>query len=210
MFSFADGLLIVATVSGPVLAVQVQKWVENWKQSKERRERIFKTLMATRAIRLGADHVGALNLIDIEFHDKSGQKKVRTAWKAYRTHLGEAVPEDKAREAVFSATREDLFTDLLYEMGVSLGYDFDKTEIKKSGYGTVYQSNVEADAEIIRKGLAAILSGKAAFPMSVVDFPADPEAAKLQIENFKLWNEVLRKNALTMQQPTIPKKEDQH
>lgn len=57
-FTVSDALLIGATVAGPVIAVQVQKWIERARADHESRVRIFKTLMMTRATRLAPDHIG--------------------------------------------------------------------------------------------------------------------------------------------------------
>ncbi|MDQ6705220.1 MAG: hypothetical protein M3Z85_04535 [Acidobacteriota bacterium] len=62
---FTDIALISSTLLAPVLAVQVQKYLERWREESERRKKIFKTLMATRAARLAPAHIEALNLIDI-------------------------------------------------------------------------------------------------------------------------------------------------
>ena len=60
--SFNDVLLMSATLLGPVLAVQAQKYIERWRDANIRRDRIFKSLMATRATRLAPQHIEALNL----------------------------------------------------------------------------------------------------------------------------------------------------
>ncbi len=187
-----DGSVVIATLVGPVLAVQVQKYLERWREVNERRERIFKILMATRASRLSMDHVSALNLIDIEFPSAKRYKKVRGAWKAYRTHLTETAPTDPQLSAVFYAKREELFTDMLYEMGLSLRYDFDKTQIGKDAYSTVYHGKVEADQEVIRTKLVEVLTGKAAIPMSVIEFPSDPDFLAAQTAYLKLMVEQMK------------------
>ena len=126
--------VIGATLLGPVFAVQIQKYLERWREENERRHRIFKVLMSTRAARLAANHVEALNLIDIEFPSTRKRfKKVRSAWKAYFTHLCEKPPDDKQIHPVFFAKRQELLTDMLYEMATALGYDFDKTQISRGG-----------------------------------------------------------------------------
>lgn len=187
----SDLAIIFATLLGPVLAVQAQKAVERSQEDNKRREAIFKTLMATRATRLAPDHIQALNMINIEFPTKKSFKKVRSAWKAYFTHLGEHVPEESQR-AVYFSKRADLFTDLLYEMGTALHFDFDKTEISKEAYSTVFHEKAEADANLIREKLAQILNGEATFPMAVREFPQDPIVAKDQAEYLKLMVELLR------------------
>jgi hypothetical protein len=76
--------------------------------------------------------------------------------------LSEPVPEE-AQQPVYYANRSELFTDLLYEMETALGYDFDKTEISKEVYSTIFHEQAEADANVIREKLAEILTGKLAF-----------------------------------------------
>jgi hypothetical protein len=193
MFTVTDAALIGATLIAPVLAVQVQKYLERWRAENERRNNVFKTLMSTRTTRLAPAHVSALNLINIEFSGKKTRfRKVRSAWKAYFTHLGDPVPSEEAHKPVFFAKREELFTDMLYEMGAALDYDFDKTEISKEVYGTIYHKNLEEDQELLRKKLVEILTGKAAIPMAVVSFLGDPESAANQADYLKIMAEHLR------------------
>ena len=187
-----DLAIVFATLAGPIFAVQVQKAIERWREQSARRDRLFKMLMATRATRLAPGHVEALNMINIEFPATKRFKKVRSAWKAYFTHLSDEVPEQEAQQPVFFAKRGELFTDLLYEMGTALGYDFDKTEISNEVYSTVFHEKAEADANTIREKLAQILNGKAAFPMAVVHFPVNQELAANQADYVKLLAGYLR------------------
>ena len=64
---FSDTMLILATILGPILAVQAQKFLERITQSRRRRLDVFYTLVATRGTRLAPAHVEALNRIDLEF-----------------------------------------------------------------------------------------------------------------------------------------------
>ena len=89
-------------------------------------------------------------------------------------------------EPVYLAKRQELFTDLMYEMGTSLNYDFDETEISKEVYSTVFQEKLDADANKIRENLAEILNGHGALPMAVVSFPADQHAIDAQAAYLKL------------------------
>jgi hypothetical protein len=176
---------VTATLLGPVVAVQVQKFIERARAEHERRDRIFKILMATRATKLALDHIQALNMIAIEFR---GRKfvKVRSAWRAYFSHLCEEPPEDPQAKAVYFGKRPDLFVDVLQEMATALGYkEFDKTQILKEAYVTRFQEEVEADQNILRKKLVEVLTGKAAIPMSVVYFPSDADVVAHQAEYFK-------------------------
>jgi len=188
-----DLAVIAATLLGPILAVQIQKYLERWREENDRRERIFKVLMATRAARLAPNHIEALNMIDLEFPaSRKRFKKVRSAWKAYFSHLSEKPPDDAKVQPVFFAKRVELFTDMLYEMAAALRYDFDKTQISKDVYSTVHQENLEADQETIRTKLVEILTGKAALPMAVVQFPSDPDFLTAQSDYLKLMAEHLK------------------
>jgi hypothetical protein len=83
-FSVSDGLLIAATLAGPVLAVQAQKWLERSREKGQRKKNIFYALMGTRATRLAEEHVRALNSIDLEFStSRSRERAVIDAWRSY-------------------------------------------------------------------------------------------------------------------------------
>src|SRR4051812_49285089 len=168
--------IIAATLMGPVFAVQAQKYLEHRRDARTRRDRIFRTLMATRAQRLSGAHVEALNLIDLEFYEprrrflkqNKSLARVRSAWHAYLEHLGAPNPTDEAQRAVFFSARGELFVDLLYEMANSLGYDeFDKSQLRKLSYSPMMHETIEAQDMIIRAGFANIFAGKASFPMRV-------------------------------------------
>lgn len=68
--TLTDLVMIVAVVVAPIFAVQVQKWLEIFREQRGRKLWVFKTLMATRAENLSSEHVKALNMIDLEFRGK--------------------------------------------------------------------------------------------------------------------------------------------
>jgi hypothetical protein len=119
-------------------------------------------------------------LIDVEFYTPSRRflrqnpkfRRVRSAWKSYYGNLAAPYPKEKAEEAVYLSQRAELFTDLVYEMAIAVGYaEFDKDEIRKVSYVPIRHENIEAEQTIIREGFAAILSGKSALSMRLVEFP---------------------------------------
>jgi len=58
--TIADALIILATLFGPIAAVQAQKWIERAREKRASKVNIFNTLMATRGIRIASmDHVKA-------------------------------------------------------------------------------------------------------------------------------------------------------
>ncbi len=124
-------LTILAIVSGPVIAVQVTRYLEHKKEQQGRRLEVYRTLMTTRAVSLSVAHVEALNRIDLEFvGDVAGDKPVVEAWRAYLDHLSQKdMPPD-----LWNDKRVELLASLLKAMGQSVGYSFDLTHIKRSIY----------------------------------------------------------------------------
>jgi hypothetical protein len=180
MAAFSDAVLILATLGGPILAVQAQTFLERRRASTARRLNVFRTVMATRGARLSAAHVEALNLIDIEFYTPAQRflrqspkfRRVRSAWRSYYAHLESPFPKEEAQVAVYLNQRNELFTDLVYEMAIAVGYaEFDKDEIRKVSYVPQLHENIESEQTVIRKGFSEIFSGKAALPLKIVEFP---------------------------------------
>jgi hypothetical protein len=174
--------IVFATILGPVLAVQAQKYLERHRDQKRAKDAIFRTLMATRASRLSADHVQALNGIELAFYhrrkflwDRRKEKKVLEAWKAYHDHLNDK-SYHPARIPEWTTRQIDLFIDLLHEMAVCLGYDFDKTQIKNSWYSPQAHGTVEEELNLIRSSLAEVLTGKRSLP--VAGYAATEDEAK--------------------------------
>jgi hypothetical protein len=72
--------ILAATFLGPAFAVLVTRIVDARRELSSRQLHVFRTLMATRRAQLTAEHVTALNLIEIDFQ---GKKEVLQSWKAY-------------------------------------------------------------------------------------------------------------------------------
>ncbi|HEX2549761.1 MAG TPA: DUF6680 family protein, partial [Gammaproteobacteria bacterium] len=69
---FYDWPNILAILFSPLIALQVQKYLDNRSKEKRIKEEIFSTLMETRAQSISFEHVRALNKIDVAFfHDKA-------------------------------------------------------------------------------------------------------------------------------------------
>lgn len=160
---------IVAILAGPILAIQLQKFLERRTDKRQRQMGIFKTLMATRASALSPEHVQALNMIELEFQD---QRTILAAWHEYLDHLGENLT-DEAVEA-WVVRKHDLQANLLDVMGKHLGFDFDKVVIKKGAYLPTAHSNWEMTSHIIREHLVKVLTGQK--PLNVAFAAADPDS----------------------------------
>ncbi len=79
---------VIAVLASPVIALEVQKRLDDRRGIRERKMAIFRRLMTTRATQMSPAHVEALNGIEVEFYATSGpDKKVLDAWRLYVNHL---------------------------------------------------------------------------------------------------------------------------
>lgn len=178
-----DWVTCAAVVIGPILAIQVQKVIERIKDKQERRLRVFKTLMATRAERVSREHVQALNMIYIEFYgskffsfkwQKDDEKIVTDAWKIYNAHLNDKTYE--SIEAWFKRG-DELFTELLFNMSKSLGYDFDKVQLKSDAYKPLAHVDLENAQLAVLNGWAKILNNEKPLQMEITNLPSSQPTA---------------------------------
>lgn len=185
-----DAAIIVATLAGPILAVQAQKWLERGRAIDERRTAIFRVLMATRSAILSPGHVEALNAIPVEFYGRDGKlRQINDAWKLFLDHnVADAVVND-----AWWQKRTDLFLDLLYLIAQFVGYDFSRAQLARDIYNPKAHGELENEQTIIRKGFVRLFNGEAALPMAVTEFPAtaDDETLANQAALQKLLIEVL-------------------
>lgn len=173
-----DWVMSAAVVIGPILAVQAQKMVEKIRDKRERRLRIFKALMTTRAERVSREHVQALNMIYIEFYGRKifgiklqnqNEKAVTDAWKKYNAHLNEI----KSYESLDAWVKhgDELFTELLYKMSQALGYDFDEVQLKSDAYKPVAHVDLENAQLAVLNGWVKILNNEKSLPMEITKVP---------------------------------------
>jgi len=161
--TFYEGLMILAVAAGPIVAVQVSQYIERVRENRDRKLNVFRILMSTRAATLDAEHVGALNSIDVEFSGESKPcKRVIEAWKVYLDHLN-----TDASQGGWGSKREELFVELLQRMADCLGYDFDKSHLRNTAYFPTGYGEVYADQYAIRKAMVAWTKGESSFPVEI-------------------------------------------
>ena len=160
----SDWLMILAVLIGPIVAVQLTRYLDNKNEIKRRKLDLFRTLMATRAYNISWDHVIALNRIDIEFDSKiSKEKDILDSWKSYLDLLNDKTLTTEN----WNTRRIDLLVDLLHKMALVLNYDFDKTHIKNSAYSPVAHGNSEQEINEIRARLIRVLKGEIPIPIQI-------------------------------------------
>ena len=163
-----DWAIVIATLLSPLIAVQVQVWLERRRTKADRQQQVFYALMRTRASLLVPEHVNALNAVPIEFY---GRKRITDAYKDYIAHLN----SPPVNPAPSGDRRLDLFMDLLHKLSEELDYKFTVAQLKGEYYLPKGQFDLEAEQMAIRQGLVNILSGKTALPMDVKSLPVDQE-----------------------------------
>jgi hypothetical protein len=184
-----DWVIIAATLLGPVLAVQAQKAIERIRDRRDRKSWVFHALMATRADRLSAEHVQALNMVDLVFYGhrvlgfprrRKSEQAVLDAWHEYLDHL--ATQADERSMELWKVRGDELFVNLLYAMAVDVGYKFDRVQLKKGAYSPVAHGDLELEQNVLRRLAIRVLSGEQALKMDVASFPANESGANAPVE----------------------------
>ncbi len=151
-------LTIAAIIIGPLAALLIQKHIENRRAKEDRKITIFRNLMASRASRLSAAYVQALNGIETEFY---GETKVIEAWHSLVDHL--YTPHDPVSDPNLARWNDrvtELLTDLLFEMATSLDYHFDKVTLKKSAYFPSGWNTIETENATLRQSAIKVFGGE--------------------------------------------------
>ena len=71
--------------------------------------------------------------------------------------------------ATWTDKKTDKHADLLFAMGQSLGYKFERTYIKRSMYYPQGYINIETDNSLIREGIIAILQGRQQIQVNITN-----------------------------------------
>jgi hypothetical protein len=192
--TISDWIVILVILAAPIIALQIQKYIEDRKEIRARKMQIFRTLMATRANRLNLNHIEALNMIDIEFFKN---EKVKEKWKLLLDNFVNYPqdPNEKNYESRLSscAERSDaLFVDLLFEMAKSLDYKFDEVHLKRNIYVPKGQVDTMKGQEFIRSAFVEILSGKRSIPIKVLNVTKENTEEQMK----KLKHALTKKNKI--------------
>ncbi|MGH7750523.1 MAG: DUF6680 family protein [Candidatus Dormibacteria bacterium] len=168
-------LTIIAILLGPVVAIQVDRYLNRQNDHRSRKLHLFRELMATRGTRLLPRHVEALNLIIVEYSKNiPSENTVINAWKNYHAHLNNRVvklaEEDEAtfigRQSQWNTRQLDLLTELLKEMSKYLGLKYDDVEIREGVYSPQGWANTEGENNRLRQALLNILEGRSSLPVT--------------------------------------------
>jgi hypothetical protein len=180
-----DVLMLFAVLLSPLLAVQVQKWLELFREKRKRKIVVFETLMATRSFgaRLSAEHVRALNMIDLVFYGgniwgrktRSKQEQiVLDAWKEYLDQLNTPAGTEQAAVERWATQRDELFINLLHTMSQDVGFSFDRVQLKRGVYSPQAHGTLDAELNAIRTSALGVLSWQKSLSVQLVNPETPP------------------------------------
>jgi hypothetical protein len=199
-----DWIIVLATLLGPILAVQTQKWIEGVREQRTRKLRVFTQLMATRAARLSAEHVQAINMIDLVFyggfifgiHQRTRKEQsILDAWKEYHDNLCSGADLTDTQQQAHFSQRNELFLKMLYAISQDVGFTFDRVQLKRGAYTPVAHEEIEADQHALRKLLLNTLSGDSPLSMKILQMPSSPELAEEYRRNIERIANALETNS---------------
>lgn len=174
---------IAGLILGPVAGAWIAFKLQDRALVRNRQLDVFRILMRTRRTPLNPDHVGALNLVEIDF---SNHRSVLTAHKQLFDSFSKPLarleseihaPTDSdserlAKDNAFAlrqfGDRQHLLAKLLFSMGKALGYRLEQLDILEGGYHPTYHANLEQQQEALRLFLMSIAKGEQSFPVRVV------------------------------------------
>lgn len=159
---------VAAIIWGPIVAIKISQSHENTREKLRRQYDIFHTLIKTRRMVLSQDHVSSLNLVQIEFY---GETEIISSYKKYIENLSTRTPQEINIQQKFFRDREDLFFDLIHDMGKLLGFSLDKRELDKFAYVPQGWDNDETEIRAFRKLVIEVLTAKR--PLPVTQFKPD-------------------------------------
>ena len=185
---------IAAVFAGPIAAVIMTRLID-WKRARDqRRLDVFRTLMRTRRTPTYPEHVGALNLVEIEFY---GVPSVIDPFKALLKHFGtehtrhpneqtdgvEDADERRIRDERFDTRivneRSRLLAVLLHAMARKLKFNkIQQMEIFEGGYTPQAWANIELEQSVIRRYLVDLYLGNRVVPVGIVDLSRNQEDSR--------------------------------
>ncbi|WWW34093.1 DUF6680 family protein [Stenotrophomonas rhizophila] len=186
--TISDWMIVVATLAGPILAVQAQKAIEKARESRGRKGWVFHQLMATRSARVSGEHVQALNMIDLAFYGKGmlrrrsrKEQTVLNRWREYHDHLKDR-DQQMVDADVWISKGDELFVNLLEAIADDVGYQFDRVQLRKGSYSPEAHGKLESEQHQVRQLVIEVLNGARSLRMDVASFPVDEDAMKAQTE----------------------------
>ena len=162
-----ETLTVVAVFLGPITALWIQRELDKRRETRRKRQELFRVIWATRTFpqRLQYRHVEALNMVGIDFANKSS---VIDAWEEYLDKLDTKEPKEDVQKPHFYKERDGKFYALIYAISKTLGYKFTLLDVEKQYY-TPEAHNTWAEQETaLRQGVVRLFNNETALPIRVI------------------------------------------
>tara|TARA_B100001123_G_C15155429_1_gene965271 strand:- start:330 stop:929 length:600 start_codon:yes stop_codon:yes gene_type:complete len=187
---YADWLNLIVILIGPLIGVFLGARIQISTSKKDRKLNIYRTLMKTRKEQIHPEHVGALNLIEVEFH---GNKKIIKSYHDYLKNLSidfdklinegtqhlhdqEAVQAEMSRiNDKLTLERQSLLSDLLSKISVDLSIPVNKEDILRGAYTPIGLQYVQNDQMIIRQYFKDLYNGHRVVPVSIIEYTGEAD-----------------------------------
>jgi hypothetical protein len=151
-----EWITVAAIILGPFMAVAAQLWIQAQKAKTDTKRSVFNALMGYRAAILNPNFVQAFNLVDVVFYNNLDVRKKRKEFMdVVIAHTGTNISPQTAEKL------KDLVAEMLAKMGAELGFEFDHTQIKDTGYYPVAYEKLDNAAFALREKGLAVLDGRA-------------------------------------------------
>ncbi|SRR6266478_1869257 len=151
-----EWITVGAIILGPFLAVAAQLWIQARKAKRDAKLWVFNSLMGYRAMILNPKFVQAFNLVDVVFYKNTDVREKR---KEFLEIVTAAAGNNLSAQAIEKC--KDLVAEMLSKMGSDLGFEFDHTQVKDTGYYPVAFEKLDTAALSLREKGLAVLEGKA-------------------------------------------------
>ena len=122
--------VVLAAVVGPIAAVVITRRMDDRRMKKDRQRWLCATMMGLRGNHLEADHVRALNLIQLEF---AGKSAVLQAWREFLAHV-ETMPASEAEALPWNVKYKALLDQLLVEIASVVQVPGRPIDFSRGGY----------------------------------------------------------------------------
>lgn len=182
----SDWIIAFATLAGPILAVQAQKFIERATERKRQRFQVFSTLMVTRGTQLAPEHVSALNSVELIFSPSrlpwraNKDTAVIEAFRLYVQHLNiDTTGMSEAADIAWTYKAREQFIQLLLKMATAVGFKAERERLQ-TAYLPKRHHTIEQEQLKVLNNAAKVLAGEQPLPMAVVAFPFSQEATDLQ------------------------------
>ena len=195
MITNFEWLTLTAIILGPISGVIVTRFVDRRRERNERRMEVFRTLMKTRRNPMQQEHVGSLNLVEIEFQKDA---KVIAQWKELFTHFAtqhtrgndEKIDAEtdsadiRIRNERFGRRLADdrsvLLARLLHEIAKALNFRAEQLDIFEGGYSPQGWADAEDEQTMVRRFFIDLAFGRRSIPVAVIDYVRPTDEAGIE------------------------------